>query len=679
MRPAAPLFRPASADWAHAAAIAVALFALYAASAPRTVALEDDGLFVLSSYFLGIGHPPGYPLFILVGHLFTALPIGAVAYRVHLASALFGALSCAALWLCARSVGLGRLPAHLAALALGVSPVFWSQSIIAEVYTLNTLFLLVLTYLGLRAAHDPRVLKWMALVFGLSLSNHYPLMLIAAPAFALLLWPARAELWRRLWYLPVLVAAGLLPYAWMVYHSRTPLPISFAGELDTLFEIALFVSRAGYAGVDQSITADWLDRVRYFGFLGRELLVQFAVIGTLLAAAGLAAQWRWVGARIAAFFTVVFLMSSVGLVLLLGFDYDVLRKHTFHVYPLPAYAVCALWIGLGFDWLASRAAPHDARAVSAAGVLAALMLVAGGAAIVRDDPAWAERYAKTMLKILPKDAAVFGVGEADLVPIAYFHMVENARPDLTLYHTGGLVLGNRLFHPLRTGRPAAERIVRDAIDRMREPVVFALDPYPGYAQRDRWLYIEVDKSSREAKRVTVDIPEEAIGFFEESVARPSGNNAWAGFFQSVLRFRYAMLLAQSLPDGEPRDARSRRHYELLAQDFYGALGVAEGMMRKADFASGTVAAWLDKARDLMPSDTPREYASRYLALRGTLRARMKDHPGAIQDLEAALALWPVPVNAAIEPLRNLYRDRADGAALKDLEQRLERIKGRRRL
>src|SRR5258706_309169 len=43
MLPAEP-FRPRPADWLQAAAVAVALFALYAATAPRTVALEDDGL-----------------------------------------------------------------------------------------------------------------------------------------------------------------------------------------------------------------------------------------------------------------------------------------------------------------------------------------------------------------------------------------------------------------------------------------------------------------------------------------------------------------------------------------------------------------------------------------------------------------------------------------------------------
>src|SRR2546430_15573737 len=110
----------------QAAAVALALFALYAATAPRTVALEDDGLFILSSYFLGIEHPPGYPLFIWIGHLFTYLPFGSVAYRVHLASALFGALTGGAAWLCARALIGGRVPRPSAGFALWrVAGVWW--------------------------------------------------------------------------------------------------------------------------------------------------------------------------------------------------------------------------------------------------------------------------------------------------------------------------------------------------------------------------------------------------------------------------------------------------------------------------------------------------------------------------------------------------------------------------
>jgi len=55
-------------EWTHLLVVFVLLFAVYAISAPRTIALEDDGLFVLSSYFLGNSHPPGYPLYTFFGN-----------------------------------------------------------------------------------------------------------------------------------------------------------------------------------------------------------------------------------------------------------------------------------------------------------------------------------------------------------------------------------------------------------------------------------------------------------------------------------------------------------------------------------------------------------------------------------------------------------------------------------
>src|SRR5437879_11398032 len=79
-------------EWRHLLIVFVALFSLYAYSAPRTVALEDDGLFIMSSYFLGLSQPPGYPLHSLLGKLFTLLPVGSIAFRVHLLSGFFGAL-----------------------------------------------------------------------------------------------------------------------------------------------------------------------------------------------------------------------------------------------------------------------------------------------------------------------------------------------------------------------------------------------------------------------------------------------------------------------------------------------------------------------------------------------------------------------------------------------------------
>jgi hypothetical protein len=672
---AAEPFRPRRADWLQAGLVALALFALYAATASRTVAMEDDGLFILSSYFLGVEHPPGYPLFTLIGHLFTHLPFGSVAYRVHLASALFGALSGGAAWLCARSLIAGRLPAYLAAFALGISPVFWSQSVIAEVYTLNSFFFLVLMFMGLQS-RDARLLPWMALVFGLSLSNHYPLMLLVAPAFLVLLWPLRREMLNRFGALSWLVVLGLLPYAWMVRRSWAAVPISFDGPLETIQEILFFLSRSGYAGIDHSVSAGWFDRIKFFQFFAGELLVQFALLGTVLAVVGFVVQWRILGRRSAAFLTVAFLMPSVVLLLLLGFDYDSFRGHVFHVYPLPAYAVAALWMGLGFAWTAQRYALRLPHALAAGAVLLALIFTVGARTNLQPSD-WGARYAKAVLNALPKDAVVIVLGDPDLAPIAYLHMIEGWRPDITLIEPKGLILGNRLFHPLRTDEETAQRLLHEMIDKTSAPVVFTLGAEKRYAQRDRWLYVEVDKSSTDHGQITVDIPEEAVRFFEESMLEPDERNAWVAFIRGEMRRHYAMLLARSLPRGQPPDERTQRHLNVLEKDFYGALGIAEGLAaNKEGYSTGVVAGFLNRARDMMPSAVPKEHLSRFFYIRGVLRENLRD-AGAVADLETAVSVWPSPDNPAFINLQEHYRRTGNDPAASALEERVKRLKSRK--
>jgi len=653
-----------STDWRHAAAVAAGLFVLYAATSPRSVALEDDGLFILSSYFLGIEHPPGFPLHTLLGKLFTLLPFGSVAYRVHLLSALFGGLTCGLLWLCARCLVEGRLPAYLAALGLGLAPVFWSQAVIAEVYTLNTFFFALLAWLGLRAGERLSGgnlyvghLYWMALAFGLSLSNHWPLMLLVAPAFAVLLWPLRMEIVRRLGALSWLVILGLAPYAWMVYRSWRALPISFYGPLETLPEIWFFLSRTGYAGIDQSPTGDWLDRLRFLQFFGGQLALQLAVAGTALAALGFAAQWRALGARVAAFLSIAFLMPSVVLIFLLRFDYDLLSRYVFHVYPLPAFAVAALWMALGLGWLTQRFALRPAHGAALAATVLGLIGVVGARSNLSPGDDWGVRYAQTVLRLLPRGAVVFPQGDADLPPIAYLHLVEGVRPDLTLYQANGLILGNRLFHLLRASDAQAKAALSAFIANERAPVVTTMTPLPGYALRERWLYAEIDKSARDPAALTIDIPEEAVAFFEQAVMRDERPaNAWVAYHQGELRLRYAHLLARSLDPRKPADERTRRQLAALSENFYGALGLAEGMLANpAGYAPVAVEGLLGRVRDLMPPEAMKMHRAKYFYARAVLRLGAGDRAGATRDLEAAAVVWPARANPAFQALETLRR------------------------
>ncbi len=127
-----------------------------------TVSFWDCGEFIAASACLGIPHPPGAPLYVLIGRIFTLLPLGDdIGYRVNLISVLTSAftglvgyfiiLKLFELWWPSAS---GRFWKYLAAVSGAVtmlfSNTFWSSAVEAEVYGLSMLLMLLLMYLCLR-------------------------------------------------------------------------------------------------------------------------------------------------------------------------------------------------------------------------------------------------------------------------------------------------------------------------------------------------------------------------------------------------------------------------------------------------------------------------------------------------------------------------------------------------
>ncbi len=124
--------------------------------APSVATLFDDSLeFPLVVHRLAIAHPTGYPLYTLLGKLLALGPWHNVAWAVNLLSAVAGAVAVALVYLVARQLTRRRWPALMGALSLAVSPVFWSQAVIAEVYALNAAFVAGLLWLALRWAQKP--------------------------------------------------------------------------------------------------------------------------------------------------------------------------------------------------------------------------------------------------------------------------------------------------------------------------------------------------------------------------------------------------------------------------------------------------------------------------------------------------------------------------------------------
>jgi len=206
--------------------------AIYVRTLAPGVLYSDSAEFQSMAYSLGVTHPSGYPIYILLAKLFTFLPIQNIAWRVNFVSAICAALTLAGVALLIRQQTPSYLGAVLGSLALGIGYTFWSQAIIAEVYTPATL-LIVLTMLLLWRWHgDParrgKVLFLACLLVGLGV---HITVLIMIPAIVIFVFWNLAALkqskstWLRsiLWAMAGAVTGALLfSLAFILLDSINP-------------------------------------------------------------------------------------------------------------------------------------------------------------------------------------------------------------------------------------------------------------------------------------------------------------------------------------------------------------------------------------------------------------------------------------------------------------------------
>ncbi|NQU20839.1 MAG: DUF2723 domain-containing protein, partial [Candidatus Nealsonbacteria bacterium] len=165
---------------------ALALAAYVATLAPRLLS-ADAAEFQTLAVTLGYAHPTGYPVYLLAAKASTAIPLRDVPYRVNLLSAVMGAATVAGLYLLGRVLVDRRWVPLAGALALAASPTFWSQAIIAEVYT-SGLVCMVGVLLGIALWQQTGRTGWLfaaACLGGVSLGVHVTHSLMAPAAILL--------------------------------------------------------------------------------------------------------------------------------------------------------------------------------------------------------------------------------------------------------------------------------------------------------------------------------------------------------------------------------------------------------------------------------------------------------------------------------------------------------------
>jgi len=463
--------RPSTALWG--AGVFLATFGLYLWQLAPGIFWLDSSEFIACARTASIPHPPGTPGYVVLAHLASLLPLGSVAFRINLLSALLGAGAAAALFVAGRLLLarvhrpglLANAAVALLVLALALSRAAWFQGIRAEVYTLNYLVTALAVALALRWDEAPDTrgghVLLVALLLGFGLTNHHYLVILTLPAFTVFLLTRReGRAWlapRRLLPLLGIAAAGLLAYAFLPLRSAAGMDQSWGDPTSPGGFLGMVSARAFHLSVTEMPRAPFLEACTtiiesWINLLGPALF--FA--GFL----GLAA-WVWRSPRTGGFLV---LLMAAGLVskAIMYLDVENPDDHGYFFAGLQALTLAATGLIPMFEALRARFLSHRW-----AWIAAALLLLTGAGAVTfnamtfdreRRTLGLSDFYApdaihRSFLGELPPDTVLMPSYYATFFNHVYHRAVEQRRPDVALLHQS-------FFRRIEDGAPYAALIRR---------------------------------------------------------------------------------------------------------------------------------------------------------------------------------------------------------------------------
>jgi hypothetical protein len=497
----------AALEFVCAGAVFLIALLLYIWTLAPTVTLTDSGELILVAQGLGVAHPPGFPLWVILVHLASLVPLGNVALRINFSSALFAALACATLTLVVAELmiaaaylpawkrsgqqrkkpedsGIDRLlvlaPALGAGLLMAFSRTLWSYATIAEVYTLNALLILIVFFLMLRwrrciiadrrdkrgavTIHD----TWLyaaAAVFGFALGVHHVTVGLTLPALAVVVYRTEGLRFftsRRLLYAALIsIAAMVAVYAYLPFAaSRSPL-INW-GNPRSLQEIWWHITGRQYrVFVSFTPTLMGAQFVEFCRMLLREFGAAWLPLPLALAFAGFATAYRQDRT------TFWFLLSIVIANLAYDLSYEIAEDKD--AYYLPVFISIALAAGFGIRWLIQLTAAKSMSFGTSYGVAAIVVLLTSATAFAGNWPFNNRRhyfiahdYVENLLSTIEPNGLLLTQDWQVAAPMFYEQEVEQRRTDVKVVDVN-LLRRSWYFDYLKRAHP-------DLVERSREKI-----------------------------------------------------------------------------------------------------------------------------------------------------------------------------------------------------------------
>ena len=628
-----------------------------------TVTLTDSGELVVVARGLGVAHPPGVPLWIILAHLASLVPLGNVAQRINFSSAVFAALTCAMLTLGVAEVivtasylaaakrrkkGSKKIeelavthpmvaaPALGAGLLMAFSRTLWSYATITEVYALNALLIVTIFFLMLRwrrrivedrmhlsigqvTRHDV-FLYSAALIFGLALGVHHVTVALTLPAVAVIVFRTQGVRFftsRRLVYAALISIGALVAvYAYLpLAASRSPV-INW-GHPRSLQEIWWHLTGRQYQ-VYFSFKPEIMGEqfAEFCRMALREFSFPWLPLSLVLAFAGLGDAFK----RDRTIFW--FLLTIVIADLAYALSYEIAEDKD--AYYLPTFISIAIAAGLGIRWLIRGALSKSLPVVKPSLAAVVAVLVVSTIALTANWPFNNRRryfiahdYVDNLLKAIAPNGLLLTLDWQVVSPMFYAQEIEQLRPDVKVVDIN-LLRRSWYFDYLKHAYPGLIERSREKIDVFvenlkkweRDPGAFARSP--ALTQRISAAFLEMIQSM-----VTNESRVAPVYMTNDLISSDSVN----GELTRWLTQKYQLVpqgLVLNLADGQGFHDSPDVHLEVR--------GLADGTLRfgKGDPVNAKV----------LPS-----YAN-MLINRGRYLALFGQHERAIAAFEQALMLNP---------------------------------------
>src|SRR6266480_4321451 len=471
--------RPFSSQAELVCAGAVFLVALvvYSWTLAPAVTLTDSGELIVAAYGLGVAHPPGTPLWVMLAHLASLVPVGNVAVRINFSSAVFAALACAMLTLVVaellvtascfaaprrrnKAARHGNIessnvygllmfaPAVGAGLLMAFSRTLWSYATITEVYTLNAFLVLLVFFLVVRwqrrmiemrtdsgaavATHDTWIYA-AAFVFGLAMGVHHVTVALTLPAIAVVVYRTEGLKFftsRRLLYAALIsISALILVYSYLPWAASRS-PAMNWGNPRSLQEIWWHITGRQYrVFFSFSSAAMGAQFVEFCRMALREYGFAWLPLTLFLAVAGLAGAYK--RDRTSFWFLLLILFADLAYSL----SYEIAEDKD--AYYLPAFISIAIAAGLGVRWLIQLTVPRPLPIWKSYVAAATAIVLTSATAFAANWPFndrrhyfIADDYVENLFSAIAPNGLLLTQDWQVASPMLYAQEIEQRRPDV---------------------------------------------------------------------------------------------------------------------------------------------------------------------------------------------------------------------------------------------------------